>query len=235
MENNIENKEEILNTNNNKNTIVSAILIIGLLIAGAILLKSSRKSNNQENRENVYSSIKIREVSQYEHIIGNPSAEIVIVEYSDTECPFCKNFHNTMHNLVQREDVAWVYRHYPIASLHPKAFHEAEATECAWEQGGNEAFWKYTDEVYSRTESNNKLDVSELPKIAEDLGLDVNTFNTCLSSGKFASKVQADIDDGEMIGIQGTPTSFILKEGIVVDVIQGAEPLNEVMKKIDNL
>ena len=106
----------------------------------------------------------MRPVSADEHILGNADARIVIVEYSDLECPFCKVFHNTMHEVVKTRagEVAWVYRHYPIPQLHPKAFHEAEATECAWEQGGNEAFWKYTDKIFEITPSNNGLEESQL-------------------------------------------------------------------------
>ena len=106
----------------------------------------------------------MRPVSSDEHILGNANAKIIVVEYSDLECPFCKVFHNTMHQVVEKSngDVAWVYRQYPIPQLHPKAFHEAEATECAWEQGGNKAFWKYIDKVFEITPSNNGLDESKL-------------------------------------------------------------------------
>jgi protein-disulfide isomerase len=103
-------------------------------------------------------------VSPDDHIVGNINAKIIIVEYSDLECPFCKVFHNTMHQVVEANngDVAWVYRHFPIPQLHPKAFRQAEATECAWEQGGNEAFWKYTDRIFEITPSNNGLLEEEL-------------------------------------------------------------------------
>ncbi len=106
----------------------------------------------------------IKPVSSDDHILGNINARIVIIEYSDLECPFCKVFHNTMHQVVEKSngDVAWIYRHYPIPQLHPKAFHEAEATECAWEQGGNKTFWKYIDKLFEVTPSNNGLPESQL-------------------------------------------------------------------------
>jgi protein-disulfide isomerase len=93
----------------------------------------------------------IRAVSAEDHVIGDlNTAELVIVEYSDLECPFCQRFHDTMHQVVKDTEgrVAWVYRHYPIPQLHPKAFQAAEASECAWEQEGNEGFWKYADKVF---------------------------------------------------------------------------------------
>lgn len=115
-------------------------------------------------KEPIGAEIQIRPVSPDDHILGNADAKIIVVEYSDLECPFCKVFHNTMHQVVEKSngDVAWVYRHYPISGLHPKAFLEALATECAWEQKGNDGFWKYTDQLFKITPSNNKFDEKQL-------------------------------------------------------------------------
>ena len=218
-------------------------MIAGLLIAGAILLKGNSQQNtaatiaNPATGADLFANAQIRPVTTNDHIIGSLNAKVVIVEYSDTECPFCKVFQNTLQQVVQKygNSVAWVYRHYPIAELHSKAPNEADATECAWEQGGNDMFWKYTNEVFATTNSNNSLDPAELPKIAGDLGLNVAQFNTCLSSGKYTSKVQADVDEGQKLGIDGTPTSLILVNGKVVDSILGAEPIDQVESKIDAL
>src|SRR3989338_9462456 len=184
-ENNTENKEVSSQQNNvenkNQGQIVGAVIVAGILIAGAILLKGSGMptENTSTGNNTANTTVQVRPVSSSDHIVGNANAKIVIVEYSDLECPFCKVFHNTMHQIVEASNgkVAWVYRHYPIAGLHPKAFHESEATECAWEQGGNDAFWKYTDRIFEVTESNNGLEASELPKIAEYVGQNVNAFN----------------------------------------------------------
>ncbi len=219
--NNIENSPQNKSENNqispakNQTQIAGAIVLAGLMIAGAILLKGNGTMVVPTGTTTALISQKAmdpRPVSPDEHILGSADAKIVIVEYSDTECPFCKSFHGTLHNTVTKNNgnVAWVFRHYPIAGLHPKAFHEAEATECAWEQGGNDAFWKYTDEIFTRTQSNNKLDVAELPKIASAIGLNLASFNTCLASGKYASKIEADLADGRKAGGGATPYSVIL-------------------------
>lgn len=221
---------------NSQQQIASAIIIAGLIIAGAVLIKDNTKTAVKTVPNNVAGqNVQVREVSKEEHILGNPNAKVVIVEYSDTECPYCKMFHATMHQVIKDrgDEVAWVYRHYPISQLHKKAFHESEALECAWAQGGNEAFWKYTDEVYTRTQSNDKLDVAELPKIAQAVGLNLSTFNTCLASGKFAEKIQADMDDGATAGVRGTPTSFILRDGKVVDSVIGAQPIEGLLQQIN--
>lgn len=103
----------------------------------------------------------IRGLQPDDHILGNPDAEIIIVEYSDAECPFCKSFHLTLHQVVDQYQgkVAWVYRHWPIPQLHPKAPKEAEAFECAGALGGNDMFWKYADKVLETTRSNNTLNI----------------------------------------------------------------------------
>lgn len=94
-------------------------------------------------------AITIPEVSEDDHILGAKNAELVLVEYSDTKCPFCQQFHMTMQQLLaaNSDKLAWVYRHFPLAQLHPTAPKEAEAIECAAEQGGNEAFWSFADAV----------------------------------------------------------------------------------------
>ena len=226
---------------NNMKQLVSAIIVAGVLIAGAVLLRGSERpikvTNIQNEASNNTPNTQIRKVTSDDHIVGSKNAKIVIVEYSDTECPFCKVFHKTMQDIVAQNNgqVAWVYRHYPIAQLHQKAFREAEATECAWEQGGNDSFWKYTNEIYKRTLSNDQLPTEELPKIAQDTGLDLDKFNTCLDSGKFADKINRDLMDGQANGVQGTPTSFILMNGKVVDKIEGAQSFSTVQQQINNL
>lgn len=219
--------------------IVSAILVAGIIIAGAILLKGSKPrtdyapiTNNTKN-----TTSQGRAISLNDHILGDVNAKIVIVEYSDLECPFCKMFQATMHKVVDNNkgSVAWVYRHYPIPQLHPKAFHEAEAAECAWEQGGNSAFWKYVDRLFEITPSNNGLDESELPKIAQHIGLNIASFNACLASGKFKDKIEADINDGNKAGVNGTPSSFILQKGKLIDTIRGAQPYGAIMQQLSQI
>jgi len=200
----------------NNQQLAGAILLAGVIIAGAILLKDSDSSLTPPAVNRAVADIQVRAVSIEEHLRGKADAKIIIIEYSDTECPFCKVFQGTLQDIVSaNKEVAWVYRHYPIPKLHQKAFREAMATECAWEQGGNDIFWIYLDEVFARTTSNDSLDPAELPKIAGDMGLDVPVFNACLESGKFRQKIEKDMEDGQLAGVTGTPHSvFILKKDI---------------------
>lgn len=151
-------------------------------------------------------------VTDKDHIRGNKDAKITMVVYSDTECPFCKRFHLTMQQLIKLypNDIKWVYRHYPIDGLHPKARGESEALECAAAIGGEDKFWEYLDRMMEITPSNNGLSTEELPKIAEQLKLDTNKFNDCLKQSPYVAKIQAEIEDAERIGADGTPHTILI-------------------------
>lgn len=199
-----------------KLTLPIAIVIAGVLIAGAVLISGKGKQSDvtATTATKVDKTIEIEAVRADDHIVGNPNANIVVVEFSDTECPFCKNFHTTMNQIVDEYGkdgkVAWVYRHFPLDQLHPKARKEAEATECAYELGGNEGFWKFTNRIYEITPANNKLDEAELPKIAEFAGINTTAFASCLASGKYADKVEGHYQEALKAGGRGTPYNVIL-------------------------
>ncbi len=181
------------------------------------------------------SAISFRPISDADHVLGNRNAPIKIIEYSDLECPFCKRFHPTLQQAVTEYQgkVAWVYRHFPLDSLHPKARKEAEASECADELGGNEKFWAYIDRLYEVTPSNNGLDPVELPKIAEYVGLNKAAFEQCLASGKHASTVESDVQDAITAGGRGTPYSVVVSQSGKTFPVSGALPLAQVKAVID--
>lgn len=218
-----------------------AIVLAGVLVAGAIIFTKGNAggeitatTGGNDNKE-----ISLRPVTDDDHILGNPDAEIVIVEYSDTECPFCKQFHKTMQAIIAEYGtdgrVAWVYRHFPLVQLHPKAPKEAEALECAGELGGKSAFWDYTNRVYEVTPANNGLDPEQLLVIAEELKIDRTAFETCLNSGRYTEKVQADYQDAIAAGGRGTPHSIIITRDGDKLPIEGAQPLATVKSIIDGL
>jgi|APSaa5957512622_1039677.scaffolds.fasta_scaffold73241_1 protein-disulfide isomerase len=151
-----------------------------------------------------------------DHIFGNPEAVVSLIEYSDFECPFCKRFHTTPPEIVAqyKGKVNWVYRHLPLGFHNPGAQKQAEASECANEVGGNEAFWKYADLNYLRTKSNgNGFPLENLVPLAVEIGLEEDQFKTCLNSGKYAEHVQKDLNDAMKMGITGTP-SIVIKNNI---------------------
>jgi len=182
-------------------------------------------------------AVTVPPVSAEDHILGSKDARLVLIEYSDLECPYCKNFHQTMQQIMKEygDKVAWVYRSYPL-SFHQNAKKEAEAAECAAELGGNEAFWKYIDTIYERTSSNGTgFALAKLTPLAKEIGLNEDKFKQCLDSGKYAQYVQRVEAGGVKAGIQGTPGTIIIANNGKKDIIPGALPYDRVKAQLDAL
>lgn len=175
--------------------------------------------------------LKIAKPQANEHWRGNKSARYVWVEYSDLECPFCKSVHPNMIKLMQDSgnNVAWVWRHYPL-SFHPKAQKSAEAVECANDQGGDDSFWQMVDTIFDKMPD---MELSELPTIAAQIGLNQDTFKTCLDSGKFEQKVKDEQAQGTKEGVQATPTGVIydMNTGKTL-LIEGALPYDSLKQQL---
>ncbi len=235
-----------MNNKNNKGSldIPTAIIIAGFMIGVSLIYALGRGSAPTANpplaqlKDAVLDDQpfkNVKPVTNEDHIFGDPNSPIKIVNFSDTECPFCKRFHATMHEVSKNYDgeVAWVYRHFPLDSLHTKARKEAVATECAASLGGNVKFWAYLDRLFEVTPSNDGLDLAELPMIAKYVGLDVQQFRTCLDSGKFDAKIEAQYQDGLASGAAGTPYSVIINAQGPHSTIEGAYPYSSVKQGVD--
>ncbi len=178
--------------------------------------------NNNEPSVNA-SAIKI---TNQDNIRGDKNAPITVVEFSDLQCPFCKRFHPEVQKLIDNNPgkVRWIYKHFPLESIHPYAKGSAEASECAGEQGKH---WEFLDKVFQ----NQALLSNEYPAaVAKELGLDTKKFDTCVSSRKYSQKVAADAQMGEAAGVSGTPGTFIN------DIyISGAKPYDSLQQIVDSL
>lgn len=211
------------------------IVVAGALIAGAVFLVG--KNNTGTPGTGTTGKTTARQYdAKVDHILGNPNAQVKVVEYADLECPYCKTFETTMHQIMDyygaSGKVAWVYRPFPLAQIHSKAPKEAEAAECAADQGGDTAFYKYIDGVYAVTPGENNLDLAQLPIIAQQIGLNVETFNQCLASGKYTQKVQSSYNEAIKAGGQGTPFILIMIGDEAV-TLQGAQPYDSMRAAID--
>lgn len=240
----------------NKWLLPVSILVAGVMIAGAVVYSTGRNALEQEAATSGKASAQreaappvfgsgsadnIRPITGNDHILGNPEAPVKVVEFADAECPFCKRFHPTMQQLIKEYgrngQVAWVYRHFPLDQIHSKARKEAQATECANELGGSAKFWEYTDRLYEVTPSNNNLDLSILPQIAKEVGLDQNQFEACLAGdsrgGKYADHIEEDYQDAVRSGGTGTPYSIVIAPNGQKFPITGAQPYTAVKQIID--
>ena len=216
-----------------------SIVIAALLISGSWIYSAGLKNTDfvasVSDVKTADKTVQLEDFSQ-DHIRGNIDASVKIVEFSDMECPFCKKFHETMKQAMAEygDDIAWIYRHFPIEQLHSKAKKSAEASECAGELGGNNAFWKYLDKYFEITPSNNQIDLAELPKIAESIGLNKTQFENCLNSGKYSEKIEAQIQDAENSGARGTPYSIVIDKNGKKYTINGAYPYEDVRQMIES-
>lgn len=181
---------------------------------------------------------KIRPVDETDYVRGNPNAPILIVEYSDYDCPFCKNFHETMNQVMDEYGVtgkvAWVYRQFPLKQLHPNAERISQAALCVCELGGNDAFWKFSDLIFEKRDLNEPTNVTLLPEYAQQVGVSESALKTCLESGTQAKAVADSLADGAKAGIRGTPHSFVIV-GNQIAPIEGAQSYLVVKQIIENL
>ncbi len=217
---------------------VFSILAAAIIVGGSLAYSShmqAQKSTNTQKQE-VTGIDAMRAVSKDDHIIGSIDAPVKIVEYSDPECPFCKIFHQTMIDIMKKYgttgQVAWVYRHLPLESLHAKAVRESHALECASDEKGNDGFWQYATNLYAITPSNDGLPLEELNTIASRTGLSLDRFKKCMTDMKFLDRITRDRDEAVRIGADGTPFSVVIAPDGTKTPIFGAQKYEQVDKII---
>ena len=173
-------------------------------------------------------------VSDDDYIRGDENADIVLVEYSDYECPFCNRFHPTTKQILDEfSNVALVYRHYPLP-FHPLAQKAAETAECVGKAGGNEAFWSFTDSLFAAAEATGgTLSQKMLDDAVADSGASASQVAACVESGEMTERVTAQSTTGGAAGISGTPGTIIVVKGEPKELIPGALPFDQVKTMIE--
>jgi protein-disulfide isomerase len=155
-----------------------------------------------------------RPVDEDDYIRGNPNAPILFIEYSDYECPFCKDFHGVMRQIMEQYgangQVGWVYRQFPLEQLHPNAPRISEAALCVGDLGGETAFWQFSDLIFEQREFDTFTNVVRLPEYAERAGVNNDEFNACMSSGRMRQAVIDSVEDGFNAGVRGTPLTYVV-------------------------
>jgi protein-disulfide isomerase len=173
-----------------------------------------------------------------DHIRGNENAKIVLVEYSDYECPYCNKFHPTMVSLMEKygDKIAWVYRHLPL-SFHANAQPLAEASECVATYGSEDAFWKFSDSVYAgmadgsifgSDATNKKVSEETILSLASAAGANGSKVKACIDSGEMTQTVKDDQAGASKAGINGTPGTVIVSKKGGFELIPGALPIEQV-------
>jgi len=219
-----------------------AIVIAAGLIAGAIYINGNNPKQAAVQKEAAQATADakttFRAVDSTDHIRGNPNAPIVLVEYSDFDCPFCKQFDDTLEQIIKEYGpsgkVAWVYRQLPLEQLHPNAPKIAIASECVAQLGGNDAFWKFSDRIFKEKTDRTFTDMSRISEYAVGAGVEKAAFEDCYNNNKTKDKVDKSIAEAFAAGARGTPHTFVLV-GDQRTVISGAQPYPAVKQVIDNV
>lgn len=173
-------------------------------------------------------------VTDADHILGDLGAPVVLVEYSDITCPFCQMFHQTLTDIKAEygDQVAWVYRHFPVRG--PEATSAAEASECVAAQLGSNGFFAYLDVLIEGAEAGNPLNQAFLAESAVSVGANRGTFESCLEAGDKSSLVTEQLNGGSMAGITGTPGTIVVTADGPQELIPGALPIEQVRSIIDS-
>lgn len=233
-----------LSTEQSNKAIPIAIVIGFALIAVAIFLTGNKNTAAPAvSAEDATSTTPAltgtpRPVDETDYVRGNPNAPILMIEYSDYDCPFCKRYHEVLTQIVNEYGVsgkvAWVYRQFPIAKLHPNAPKISEAALCVGKAGGQDAFWRFSDMVFQERELDEQTNMVRLPEYAEKAGVDKKDFVKCLEGGDMTKSVKESSTEAFSIGARGTPYT-VLVVGNEQAVINGAQSYDTVKGIIDNL
>lgn len=241
-----------MNTNNSTLTLKDmmvpiSIVIAGIFVGGGLYFGGggTGSANIQANvqgqpapvAEEVDNTGKVAPVTEADHIKGSPNAAVKVVEYSDFDCPFCSRFHDVMNSIVEKypeDEVAWVYRQFPLEQLHPNAPAVALASECVANLAGNDAFWTFADGYFeARGSGDNTAHNVLIPRLALEAGVNAASFTECFDGKEFADDVQADMDNAIETGGRGTPWSIIIGPTGKTYPVNGSLPQSAVEQLIE--
>lgn len=216
-----------------------SILIAAILLSGSHIVYGYIVANGSPATKTALFAGK--EVDESDYVEGKADSKIVVIEYSDPECPFCITLHPNLKRIrgEYADKVAFVYRHFPLTQIHPNAFDESKAIACAGSLGGTQKFYEYIDKLYGFKSENQttQLPVNGKEEIAGHIGLNAENFKNCIASDQAAAAVDLSMNNGVQAGVQGTPATFVLektRKGYeIVAMIDGARPYEYVKAAID--
>lgn len=226
-----------------KSNFLSVSIMIGaLIIGGSLVYSANLKSGNIPTRaqvadvagEEVGNSPSNNPTIDDDVILGDQNAPVTFIEFGDYQCPFCKRMFDESEPQLRDEyiktgKVKMVYRDFPLDQIHPAARPAAEAAECARDQG---KYWAYHDELF---EQQNKLHDGTINYVAlaGALGLNTAQFDKCLKDGKYKAEVEKDYQDGLRVGVQGTPSNFVIGPDGEAAPLPGAQPYSSLKAAIE--
>jgi len=256
VENNKKN-EKVIKRSTFNSLIIAIIIITGIaaFFAGSFVSNLNSEQISQKELDNAIAELELKilekqlptnqpsiplEISaDNDPIIGNPDAPIIIIEFSDFQCPFCARFHiqtlpTIMEEYIEKGTVKLVFRDFPIQSIHPNAVPASVAAECANEQG---KFKQMHDILFEKQNEWSNLEtvyaIELFNQYSEQINLEQEQFSSCLSTAKYVKEIQNDLNDGRTYGVTGTPGFFIGNQEMGFVELKGAQPFESFKKVID--
>lgn len=163
-----------------------------------------------------------------EPVRNNPSASVVIVEFSDFECPFCARVQTTTGELRKKygDRIKWVMKDFPL-NFHADAMGAHIAANCVLKQNAD-TYWKFFDIIFAPDRPAGILKESGLKKTAQSVGADMQQYEACLNDPKVRQEIEGDVQEGQSVGVTGTPAFFINGK-----FLSGAQPIGEFISLIE--
>lgn len=187
-----------------------SILIAGVIIAGAIVFVNRFPAAQPvAAAAGTTASANIPAPSSSDHIQGSPTAPIVLVEYSDFQCPYCQLIYPELKDIVAKSNgqISWVMRNFPLYQIHPNALPGANAAECITAQLGNSAWWQFADDDFNNQAN---IGTSFFSAEAQKLGANMTEYNSCIAASTYQTKIEAQIAEAEGNGGNGTPYTVVI-------------------------
>ncbi len=212
-----------------------SLVVAGAIVALAVFLVINKQQGPTGSGQGDIT--KLAPVAPADHILGNPTAPVKIIEYSDFDCSFCKQFDQVLHQAINdygaSGKVAWVYRNFPIVALHPNAFRHAEAAECIAQVAGNAAYWKFADSLFT----NQPTDPVRYGQLAQAAGVDSFALSNCLANASTTvdARINADEKNALDIGALGTPYSIIIAPDLSPIILPGATSYANLKSSLDSI
>ncbi len=180
----------------------------------------------------------VRPVRPEEHILGNPEAVVKVVTYADIDCAACKEFQQTMAQVMTEYgpngQVAWVYRHLPLIDIHVYAKSHAEAAECVASLGGEGSFWRFIDLIQAIAPNQSEFLPEGYPVVVQQLGIPQASFDQCMATHQFASRVEDDFGNALDTGADSAPYVVLLIHGNDPITIEGGLSYETMKKLLDD-
>ena len=186
------------------------------------------EAKQKEEAEKAEKVKNVPDIREGDHVLGNKDSDLVLFEYSDYHCPFCKRFYPTSEKLAKEDNIAVVFRPMPLVHANTATVLH-EAAECVADIEGNDAFWKFSSVIFEKGTAVNKDNYTDE---FSDLGITkTDEIKKCVADGTFKEKVQKSIQEGYSLGVNGTPASILknIKTG-EVQFINGAYPYEAVQE-----